>query len=72
MQHHLFPFQRRQNMLYVGTDGNGVHFIATDRRKVVRTMRHETVTMKACVPIPFIRFGRPERNDLDRVLPVGT
>ena len=31
-----------KNMLYVGTDGNGVHFIATDRRKVVRTMRHET------------------------------
>jgi hypothetical protein len=28
-----------KNMLYVGTDGNGVHFIATDRRKVVRTMR---------------------------------
>lgn len=31
-----------KNMLYVGTDGNGVHFIATDQRKVVRTMRHET------------------------------
>lgn len=31
-----------KNMLYVGTDGNGVHFIATDRRKVVRTIRHET------------------------------
>ena len=31
-----------KNMLYVGTDGNGVHFIATDRRKVVHTMRHET------------------------------
>ena len=31
-----------KNLLYVGTDGNGVHFIATDRRKVVHTMRHET------------------------------
>lgn len=31
-----------KNRLYVGTDGNGVHFIATDQRKVVRTMRHET------------------------------
>lgn len=30
-----------KNMLYVGTDGNGVHFIATDQRKVVRSMRHE-------------------------------
>lgn len=31
-----------KNMLYVGTDGNGVHFIETDRRKVVHTLRHET------------------------------
>lgn len=31
-----------KNLLYVGTDGNGVHFIATDQRKVVRTMRHQT------------------------------
>lgn len=31
-----------KNLLYVGTDGNGVHFIATDQRKVMRTMRHQT------------------------------
>lgn len=31
-----------QDMLYVGTDGNGVHFIETGREKVVHTMRHET------------------------------
>ncbi len=30
-----------KNMLYVGTDGNGVHFIATDKRKIVRSLRHE-------------------------------
>lgn len=28
-------------LLYVGTDGNGVHFIDTARRQVVRSFRHE-------------------------------
>lgn len=31
-----------KNMLYVGTDGNGIHFIATDQKKIVRSFRHET------------------------------
>lgn len=31
-----------KNTLYVGTDGNGVHFIAVDQKKVVRSFRHET------------------------------
>lgn len=28
-------------MLYVGTDGNGIHFIDVSKRQVVRTYRHE-------------------------------
>ena len=31
-----------KSLLYVGTDGNGVHFVSTDKKKVVRSMRHET------------------------------
>lgn len=31
-----------KNTLYVGTDGNGVHFIATDRKEIIRSFRHET------------------------------
>lgn len=31
-----------KKMLYVGTDGNGVHFIDAEQRKVVHTLRHET------------------------------
>lgn len=31
-----------KSMLYVGTDGNGVHFVSTDKKKIVRSMRHET------------------------------
>ncbi len=30
-----------ERMLYVGTDGNGVHFIDTERGEVVRSLRHE-------------------------------
>lgn len=30
-----------KRMLYAGTDGNGVHFIDTERRMVVSSMRHE-------------------------------
>lgn len=30
-----------KNLLYVGTDGNGVHFIDTAKRKVTYSMRHE-------------------------------
>lgn len=31
-----------KNILYVGTDGNGIHFIATDRKEIIRSFRHET------------------------------
>ena len=31
-----------KSILYVGTDGNGVHFVSTDKKKIVRSMRHET------------------------------
>lgn len=31
-----------KSMLYVGTDGNGVHFVSTDKKKIVRSMLHET------------------------------
>lgn len=31
-----------ENLLYVGTDGNGVHFIDTGQGKIVRSLRHET------------------------------
>ncbi|MCI1648475.1 MAG: helix-turn-helix domain-containing protein [Bacteroides sp.] len=30
-----------KDMLYVGTDGNGVHFISTRQNKVMRSFRHE-------------------------------
>ena len=30
-----------KDMLYVGTDGNGVHFISTKQMKVLRSFRHE-------------------------------
>lgn len=30
-----------KDMLYVGTDGNGVHFISTKQNKVTRSFRHE-------------------------------
>lgn len=30
-----------KSLLYVGTDGNGVHFVDVDRGEVVRSMRHE-------------------------------
>ena len=30
-----------KDMLYVGTDGNGVHFISTKQMKVLRSLRHE-------------------------------
>lgn len=30
-----------KDLLYVGTDGNGVHFISTRRRRVVRSFQHE-------------------------------
>lgn len=30
-----------KKILYVGTDGNGVHFIDADEKKVIHTMRHE-------------------------------
>lgn len=30
-----------EDMLYVGTDGNGVHFISTKQMKVLRSFRHE-------------------------------
>lgn len=31
-----------KSLLYVGTDGNGVHFVSTDKKKIIRSMRHET------------------------------
>ena len=31
-----------KNTLYVGTDGNGIHFVAADQKKVIRSFRHET------------------------------
>ena len=31
-----------KNILYVGTDGNGVHFVSTDEMKIIRSFRHET------------------------------
>lgn len=31
-----------KSMLYVGTDGNGVHFVSTDKKKIIRSLRHET------------------------------
>lgn len=31
-----------RSLLYVGTDGNGVHFVSTDKKKIIRSMRHET------------------------------
>lgn len=31
-----------KNILYVGTDGNGIHFIAADRKKIIRSFRHQT------------------------------
>lgn len=31
-----------KSILYVGTDGNGVHFVSTDKMKVIRSFRHET------------------------------
>ena len=30
-----------KDMLYVGTDGNGVHFISTQQMKLLRSFRHE-------------------------------
>lgn len=30
-----------KKLLYVGTDGNGVHFISTESNKIVRSIRHE-------------------------------
>lgn len=30
-----------KKLLYVGTDGNGVHFISTEDKKIVRSIRHE-------------------------------
>lgn len=30
-----------KRLLYVGTDGNGVHFISTKSKKIVRSIRHE-------------------------------
>lgn len=31
-----------ESMLYVGTDGNGVHFVSTEKMKIIRSFRHET------------------------------
>lgn len=31
-----------KDLLYVGTDGNGVHFVSVTQRKVVKSFRHET------------------------------
>lgn len=31
-----------KSMLYVGTDGNGVHFVSTEKKKIIRSLRHET------------------------------
>lgn len=31
-----------KSILYVGTDGNGVHFVSTDKKKIIRSMRHES------------------------------
>lgn len=31
----------RKDLLYVGTDGNGVHFISVSRQRVIRTFRHD-------------------------------
>lgn len=31
-----------KDLLYVGTDGNGVHFVSVKQRKVVKSFRHET------------------------------
>lgn len=31
-----------KNLLYVGTDGNGIHFIAVDQKKIIRSFRHQT------------------------------
>ncbi len=30
-------------MLYVGTDGNGVHFVSTEKMGIIRSFRHEMV-----------------------------
>lgn len=30
-----------KDLLYVGTDGNGVHFISTKQKKIVRSFQHE-------------------------------
>ncbi len=30
-----------KDLLYVGTDGNGVHFISVSRQRVIRTFRHD-------------------------------
>lgn len=30
-----------KDLLYVGTDGNGVHFISTSKRQIVRSFRHD-------------------------------
>lgn len=31
-----------KNILYVGTDGNGVHFIDTGQKQIIRSLRHES------------------------------
>lgn len=31
-----------KDLLYVGTDGNGVHFVSADKKQIVRSLRHET------------------------------
>ena len=43
-----------KDLLYVGTDGNGVHFISTKQGRIVRSFQHEVGKAVVCVPIRFI------------------
>lgn len=45
-----------KDVLYVGTDGNGVHFISTKQNKIIRSFDYNPEMEKDCVLIPYIRF----------------
>lgn len=45
-----------KSLLYVGTDGNGVHFVSTDKRKLFVPCVMKQGRMRLCVLIPFILF----------------
>lgn len=47
-----------KNMLYVGTDGNGVHFIATDRRNGRKGNRIKLVSSVG-MSVPRLRMSIP-------------